>query len=266
MIMKVSVYDLDGKSEKRIDLPEIFEEEIRPDLINRACVSLRSKRYQPKGVYELAGLQTTAEYVGRRGAYRSTIGTGRARLPRVKIPGGRRGEVRRVPQARGGRRAHPPKPRKILVEKINKKERRKAIRSAIAATASIDYVKKRCHSVSNKELPIVVDNAFESLKKTKDVKEVLEKLDLGKELEKGAKKTIRSGRGKTRGRKYRRKKRILLVVAEDKGVMKAARSLAGVDISLAKNLNAELLAPGGVPGRLSVYSEAGINALKNIFR
>lgn len=264
--MKVSVYGLDGKSDKKIDLPEIFEEEVRPDIINRATISLRSKRYQPKGVSKLAGLQTTAEYIGRRGAYRASIATGRARLPRLKLPKGGRGEVRKVPQSRGGRRAHPPKPQKILAEKINKKERRKAIRSAIAATASIDYVKKRCHVVSNKELPIVVDNAFESLKKTKEVKEVLKKLDLEKELEKGAKKIIRSGRGKTRGRKYRRKKRILLVVAEDKGVVKAARSIAGVDVSLSKNLNAELLAPGGVPGRLTVYSEAGVNALKNLFR
>lgn len=251
---------------KKIDLPDVFEEEIRPDLINRACVSLRSKRYQPKGVSKLAGLQTTAAYIGRRGAYRSSIGIGRARLPRVKLPKGRRGEVRRVPQARKGRRAHPPKPEKILFEKINKKERRKAIRSAIAATASINFVKKRGHDVSKKELPIVVDNAFESLKKTKEVKEVLKKLNLEKELEKGAKKIIRSGRGKTRGRKYRKKRRILLVVAEDKGLVKAARSIAGVDVSLAKNLNAELLAPGGVPGRLAIYSEAGVNALKNLFR
>lgn len=264
--MKVPVYDLEGKVAKEITLPEIFLEEIRPDLINRAFLAIRSKSYQPKGVFKWAGLQTTAEYIGRRRAFRAMINTGLARLPRIKLPKGRFGEVRRVPFARKGRRAHPPKTEKIIAERINKKENRKAIRSAIAATASVDFVKKRGHRVNGLKIPIIVDNSFESFRKTKDVKIFLKKIKLDADLKRAEKKTIRAGRGKLRGRKYRRKKSVLIVINSDKGILKAARSLPGVDVSFVKNLNVELLAPGGVPGRLTLFTESAVESLKNLFK
>lgn len=266
MFMKVPVYDLEGKTTKEITLPEVFSEEIRPDLINRAYLAVRSRSYQPKGVYRWAGLETSAEYIGRRRAYRAMINTGLARLPRVKLPKGRFGEVRRVPFARKGRRAHPPKVEKKLVEKINKKENRKAIRSAIAATASIDYVKKRGHRIDSLKTPIIVSDSFESLKKTREVKDFLKKIKLDAELKRAEKKTIRAGRGKTRGRKYRRKKSLLVVVNSNKGILKAARGIPGIDVSFAKNLNAELLAPGGAPGRLTLFTESAVDSLKNYFK
>jgi large subunit ribosomal protein L4e len=194
------------------------------------------------------------------------INVGSARLPQVKLAKGRRGEVRKVPQARTGRRAHPPKPEKVLVEKINKKERRKAIRSAIAATRDIGLVKERGHRVGDiKKLPIIVDNAIESLKKTKEVREALLRLKLGEDLKRGEQKKIRAGRGTTRGRKYKKKKSVLIVVGSDKGVVKASKGIAGVDVSLAKNINADLLAPGGKPGRLTVYTESALSEIGKLF-
>ncbi len=261
--MKAYVYSIDGKAGKEITLPEIFLEEIRPDIINRAAISQRSRNFQPKGTYYWAGVETSAEYKGRKGDYRAMIGT---RLPRVKLPKGQQGAVRRVPSARKGRMAHPPKTEKTLVENINRKERRKAIRSAIAATASAHYVKIRGHKIDSIHVPLIVEDKFESMKKAKDVYSFLERLGLGAELIRSEKKTVRAGRGQNRGRAYRRKKGVLIVLSKKADVYKASMNIPGIDVTTAKNLNVELLAPGGNPGRLTVYTESAIKALENAFR
>jgi len=68
----------------------------------------------------------------------------------------------------GGRRAHPPKVERNWKEKINRKERLIAKNSAIAATANKEIVVKRGHKFNEKlSLPIVVDDKFEKIKKTK---------------------------------------------------------------------------------------------------
>jgi large subunit ribosomal protein L4e len=264
--MKAHVYDMDGKAGKEITLPNVFNEPVRPDLINRASLAMRSAQFQAKGTDTLAGLQTSAEYIGRRRKYHAMIGRSRgmAKLPHIKEPKGGLGEVRIVPQARTGRRAHPPKPEKKLRERINKKERKKAIKSAIAATGKKALVEKRGHKVEKiKELPIVVTDAIEKVSKTKDLREILKKLNLDVDLKRTEKKTTRAGRGRMRGRKYRKKKGVLIVIGKNEGIVKAASNIAGADVCIAKNLNAELLAPGGTPGRLAIYSESAVEALKN---
>ena len=65
-------------------------------------------------------------------------------VPRVKgsrHPAGSKAAF--IPQATGGRKAHPPKTERIIHEKINRKERRLAIRSAVAATANREMVEGR---------------------------------------------------------------------------------------------------------------------------
>jgi len=263
--MKLPVFDMEGKEARQIELPSVFSEQVRPDLINRAAMAVRSTKFQPKGSTPLAGLQTSAEYVGRRRAYRTMINIERARLPKVKLAKGRFGEVRIVPQSRGGRPAHPPKVEKILVERINKKERRKAIRSAIAATANPDLVQKRGHRVAM-ETPIIVEDSFEKLKKTKEVLSLFEKLKLEKELERDRVVKIRVGRGKMRGRRFKRRKGVLVVVSKSCPAVKASENIPGVDVSVAKNLNADLLAPGGQPGRLTIFTESAVKELDKLFR
>ncbi len=257
----VVVYSITGEKIKDIELPSVFKEEIRPDIINRACLAYRSRFYQPKGTYSRAGLETSARYVGRRYSYHSMIARGIARLPRILLPKGGIGQVRKVPQARKGRRAHPPKVEKILEEKINKKEYKKALRSAIAATAVSELVKRRNH-IFEGEVPIIIEDKFSELKKTKEVMEVLKKLGLEKELERTKEKKIRAGKGKMRGKKYKKKKGILIVVDKDSPIKKAARNIPGIDICEIKELNPEVLAPGGVPGRLTIYTESAIKALE----
>ena len=264
--MKAKVYSIEGTEAGSIELPEVFTEAVRPDLISRAFLALRTRLLQTKYPDQLAGVRTSADYFGRRHkVFRHSINIGKARLPRLKLPQGHLGEVRVIPQARKGREAHPPKKEKILIEKINDKERRKAIRSAIAATANIDFVTKRGHKVTV-ALPIVVEDKLESVLKTKDMRDILAKLKLGADLERAETKTKKAGQGKLRGRVYRRKTSVLIVVNEDKGVVKAAKNIPGVEAVLVKNLNAQILAPGGNPGRLVVYSESSVKSLKNLFK
>ncbi len=259
--MKASILNLDGKESGKIDLPVQFKEEFRPDLITRAFLAYRSNLYQPKGHFPLAGLQTTAAYYGRRHAWRQTINTGRSRLPREKIPGGRSGRVLRVPHAVKGRRAHPPKPEKEILERINLKEKYFALRSAISATCNSELVAKRGH-VFTGMIPLVIESSLESVKKVKDIRKVLEALGLQADLQRaviGRKK--RSGISGLRRGGYRTPKSVLIVVSEDAGIVKAARNLPGVDVAKLGDLNAELLAPGGVAGRLTLWSSKAVDKM-----
>ncbi len=86
-----------------------------------------------------------------------------------------------------------------------------------------------------------------------------------KEIERTKNKKIRAGKGKTRGRKYKKKKSVLFVISENKGIVNAVGNLAGVDVCLEKNLNAELLAPGTHAGRLTIFTESSIKKLGEIY-
>jgi len=260
----VKIYSLKGKVKGNIKLPDIFNTEYRPDLIKRAVVMLQANRRQRYGADPLAGMRTTAEYFGRRrDAYRQTINRGISRLPRIKPGGGGLGDVRRVPQAVGGRRAHPPKMRDYS-KKMNKKEYQLALKSAIAATKDIRIVKERGHIIDNiKEIPLVVEDSFQRLKKTNDVINVLYNLGLKEDLERAKEKRIRAGRGKLRGRKYKRRKSILIVIHKDDGI-KNVKNIPGVDIVNLDELDVELLAPGTHPGRLTLWTKSALDNIENI--
>ncbi|MEM4188603.1 MAG: 50S ribosomal protein L4 [Candidatus Hadarchaeum sp.] len=255
--MKVPVFSLDAKPVEEIDLPEIFDTEIRPDVIRRAVLAAQSARIQPWGSDPMAGKRTSAETWGK--------GFGVSRIRRVKgtkHPAAGMGAF--APHAVGGRRAHPPRVEKRILERINKKERRLAIRSAIAALKEKKLAAARGHLVEGvPALPIVVTDEIESLRKTADIRATLVKLGLDKELERTSKGIrIRAGVGKMRGRRYKRAVGPLIVIAQDKGIKLGARNLPGVSVAKVNELNAEVLAPGGVPGRLSVWSTSAIQKLE----
>ncbi len=258
----VNVYSVKGESKGKVELPQIFDTEYRPDLIQRAVVSIQANKRQRYGVFERAGLQTSADYFGRRrGAYRQTINKGMSRLPREKPGGGGLGKVRRVPHAVGGRRAHPPT-KKIWEKKINNKEYLKALSSAIAATGDRDLITNRGHLIDDvKNIPLIVEDKFQKLDKTTDVLNTLKHLGLEDELDRAREKKIRAGKGKTRGRKYKKRKSVLIVVNEDHGIKKGSRNIPGVDIVDLNELNVELLAPGAHAGRLSLWTKSAIKNL-----
>ncbi len=247
--MKAKVLSLSGEVVEEIELPSVFEEEYRPDIIKRAVLAIQSHRRQPYGPNPLSGVDYAWENWGP--------GYGYARVPRWKI--GSRAVV--VPQAVGGRRAHPPKPQKKWAEKINKKEMRKALRSAIAATINEELVRARNHLFEG-ELPKIVVDELSSIKKTKEVIEVFKAIGVYVDVERAKeRKRYRAGKGKMRGRRYVAKKSVLLVVDRDDGIVKAAKNLPGVDVTLVKDLNVELLAPGCHAGRLTVWTKSAVEYL-----
>ncbi len=247
--MLAKVLNLKGEVVEEIELPKVFEEEFRPDIIKRAVLSLQSHRRQPYGPNPLSGVDYAWENWGP--------GHGYARVPRWKI--GSRAVV--IPQAVGGREAHPPKVDKIWDKKMNKKELRKALRSAIAATANAEIIRKRNHVFSG-EVPKIVVDEISGIKKAKEVVEVFKALGVMEDVERAKeRRRYRAGTGKMRGRRYVTKKSVLLVVREDNGIIRAAKNLPGVDVVLVKDLNVELLAPGAHPGRLTVWSKGAVEYL-----
>jgi large subunit ribosomal protein L4e len=247
--LKANVIDISGNIVGEVDLPSAFEEEYRPDLIKRSVLAAQANRLQPYGPHFYAGMNSSARSWGP--------GHGVSRVPRVA--NGRRGAM--VPMARGGRRSHPPKPEADRSEKVNTKERRKAIRSAIAATSSAELVRSRGHLFA-RDLPVVVQSDAESLGKTSEVKKFLESAGLWQDVNRAKLgKKVRAGKGKMRGRRYKMPKSLLIVAGEDRGLGKAARNLPGVDFATVDGLNAELLAPGTVAGRLVVWTESSIEKL-----
>ncbi|MFQ5800941.1 MAG: 50S ribosomal protein L4, partial [Candidatus Hydrothermarchaeales archaeon] len=171
----VRVYDIKGKKVSTVALPKVFNTDVRIDLIKRAVVAIQSHRLQPYGPDWLSGKKTSAFSFGP--------GRGLSRIPRVTGGGPARGRGAIVPYAVGGRRAHPPVPEKVLKKRINKKEKALATASAIASTTSRELVKSRGHVIEGvAEVPLLVTNELEKLKRTKDVKEAFSKLGLDGEL------------------------------------------------------------------------------------
>jgi len=250
--MKVNIYDLNGEVKNKIDLPEIFNHPIRLDIIKKAFDVLRANKRQPYGADSLAGKRHATASAGK--------GLGVSRVPRLTQVGSRRAAL--APGTVGGRRAHPPKAEKNWKEKINKKEKQIAIKSALSALTNKEIVKQRGHKFDEKiTLPLVVDDKFKDIKKTKEVIEVLKKLRVYEDIERAEKgKHIRAGKGKRRGRKYKIPKSILIVSSRG-DIHKSAANLPGLDIITPNQINIEYLAPGGNPGRLTIFTE---EALKQI--
>ena len=79
---------------------------------------------------------------------------------------------------------------------------------------------------------------------------------------------MRAGKGKNRGRRYKKKKSLLLVVSQPCSLLKSAVNIEGVDVVPVKNLNTEDLAPGALPGRAVLFTDKAVEVIKkeNLFQ
>jgi large subunit ribosomal protein L4e len=250
------IFDLEGKAIGKTNIPNVFETPLRPDVIKRAVLAIQSSRLQQQGRDPMAGKKTSAESRG--------TGLGISRVPRVKGGGGR---AALAPSTVGGRQPHPPRSEKKIVKRISKKEAHLALLSAIAATASKENVVSRGHVIDDiPQLPLIINGSIEELTKAKEVEAALTNLGVLSDVYRvKASRKIRAGKGKHRGRKMKQAVGPLIVVAENKGIVNAARNIPGVDVATVNNLNAELLAPGTQPGRLTLWSNDAIEQLDKIY-
>lgn len=242
--MKLKIRNTKNAENGSVQFP--ITEQIRPNLIKRACEALASKQRQAYGADTRAGLKHSADVSRRRRKYRGSYGKGISRVPRKILS--RSGlqfhwKGAQMPGTVGGRRAHPPKTTKKWARKINKKENRKAINSAIIAALDADTVKQRGHLVPD-NYPFGLDADFEKITKTNELTQALEELGFAGDLARG-----RNGA------------KSLLIVTEDERFAKAARNIPGVDAASTKQLNAHLLAPGAHPGRATLFTKSSLEAL-----
>ena len=261
--MKVNMLTLDGKKVKEINLPKCFYSEIREDIVSKVLESKKSQ--QPYSPSPVGGKQHSASGIirHRRHVWKTHYGHGISRIPRkiVSARGNRFNWIgAEISSAVGGRRAHPPKIlSRVSTKRINKKELRIAFNSALSATANKKFISKRYSSLEkiDKEIPIIVSN-FQEIK----IKEILFKLKklLGENLYNIAikKKSIRSGKGTRRGRKYKSNAGLLVVVGKNEKLKTNA-----FDVINIKNLGVTDLAKGGL-GRLTLYTESAIKDLEEM--
>jgi large subunit ribosomal protein L4e len=255
------IFDLEGKEVGSVELPELFSTKYRPETIKRAFLALQASRRQRYGANPLAGKRSSAHYHGKRHYRFTMMNREMARISRIHGKVGYLAfRARVVPQAVKGRKAHPPKAEKSFERKINKKENEAAIRSALAATANSSLVKKRGHLTAINELPVIVIDSLEKVKKTRDVNSFLEKI-MKDEMKRCSSRKVRPGRGKMRGRRYKKKKGPLIIASGSCPLLKAARNIPGIDAASSEELDIELLAPGSQAGRLTIITKSALENL-----
>src|SRR3989344_5195874 len=227
---KIPVLSAEGKAVREIALPAFFSSEIREDILQK-CLETR-KRKQPHAPFYLAGMQKSAsgQLKHARRKWKTAYGKGISRIPRKIM--WRRGTQffwigATISGTRGGRKAHPPKIKSMLNKrKINKKELKIAFLSAIAATANEQSIKKRYSSIRDEKFnaPFIIEPKITGLK-AKEFIEAIKKI-LGNLFAIAfQKKTVRAGKGKLRGRKYKRSAGMLLVIGDGENIR-----LSGIDI------------------------------------
>jgi len=258
--MKLQILNKEGKKVKEMDT-KLFEEPIRIDLISKVVEAEKIK--QPFSNTFRAGMDRSASgnVRHRRHVWKSHYGRGMSRIPRKAMS--RRGTQFSwvgaiVPFARDGRRAHPPKGSTGLV-KINKRELQKTLLSSLSYVADNRALEKKYATIEkfSGNLPLVVENKVLELK-TKEFLDSLKKI-LGNAYSVAIQeKSVRAGKGKMRGRKYKQNAGLLFVVAD-----KESKNINGIDTIKVSDLTVSDLASGGA--RLTLFSEDAITELTSIF-
>jgi len=247
-------------SSKKVLLPSVFRAPIRPDVVSYVHDQIAKNRRHPFAVGEESGMKASAE----------SWGTGRAvaRIPRVRGGGTHRsGQGAFGNMCRGGRMFAPTKTWRRWHRKVNIKQRRYALVSAIAASGVPALVMAKGHRIEETpELPLVLADKVEEIKKTKEAVRLLKKLKAWKDIEKVyATKRFRAGKGKMRNRRRIMKRGPLVIYNKDNGITRGFRNIPGVTLLNVNKLNLLKIAPGGHLGRFCIWTESAFKRLDDIY-
>ena len=151
--------------------------------------------------------------------------------------------------------------------KINVNQKRYAVVSALAASALPALVMARGHRIEDvPEVPLVVDDAVESITKTKEALKVLAAVGALPDIEKAKKsKNLRRGKGKMRNRRYVARRGPLVIYSGAPEFERAFRNIPGVEVANVERLSLLQLAPGGHLGRFIVWTRSAFARLDDIF-
>jgi len=257
---KVATYTITGTKDSEVELPLVFSTPFRRELIHKAFTNLTSHKFQPQGRHPSAGQDVVAD------SNDPPTGQGVSRVARAQGGGGgRQGQGAEVASTRGGRQAHPPIVERVIYKKLNKKENKLALCSAIAATASKERIELRGHKIDGIEsFPIIVTDDIESVSKTNEMTKILDALKLSQDVERLDSRKPRSGQSRLRGRSKKVGKSVLFVTKDASNISKAIGALPGVEAQSVKDLSVLDLAPGSDPSRLTVYSKSAIDEIGKI--
>jgi len=256
----VTVQPVDGAKADSVSLPAVLIAPIRPDIVHTVHSNMAKNKRQPYSVKWDAGHQHSAE----------SWGTGRAvsRIPRISGGGTHRaGQAAFGNMCRKGRMFAPTKIWRKWHRRINTNQKRYAVVSALAASALPSLVMARGHRISEiPEVPLVVSDNIQEIKKTSKAVEVLVGLNAYADVEKVIQsKKLHSGVGKMRNRRYVQRRGPLIVFDQDEGITQAFRNLPGVELVHVDRLNLLQLAPGGHLGRFVIWTHAAFIKLDSIF-
>jgi large subunit ribosomal protein L4e len=245
----------------KINCPSVLTVPVRIDIVQFVHDQISKNIRQAHGVASKAGMQHSAE----------SWGTGRAvaRIPRVGGSGtNRSGQGAFGNMCRKGRMFSPLKTWRRWHRKVNLKQKRHAVASALAASAYVPLVMARGHRFSAvPNIPCVVDDKLESIEKTKDAIAFLKRIGAWEDVERVIEgTTTRPGIGKIRSKRFKSRRGPLFIYSnENVKLVNAVRNIPGVDICNVSRLNLKQLAPGGHLGRLIIWTETAFKALNKIF-
>jgi len=248
-----------GSSSTNIELPRVFEAPLRTDVVTQIHDLMRKNKRQAHGVKFEAGYGYSAE----------SWGTGRAvaRLPRVSASGSNRAtQGAFANMARGGGMFAPLVSWRKIHVKVPQKQRRLALAAAIAASSQVSLVMARGHRVEKvTNVPIIVEeSAIEACTTSKSAIQLLNNLNLSDELKRCAVKHTREGHLKLRMGRTKQRTGPLIVVEGTADVAGFA-NIPGIDIVSVSKLSVLDLAPGGVVGRLCIWTEKSLASLEGLF-
>ncbi|KAA0200674.1 Ribosomal protein l4 [Fasciolopsis buskii] len=139
--------------------------------------------------------------------------------------------------------------------------------SAIAATGVPALVMVRGHRIDRvPELPLVLSDDVESVKKTKETVKVLKSIKAWSDIQKVYNsQRFRAGGGKMRNRLRIQKRGPTVIYRKDEGITRAFRNIPGVTLIRVSALNILKLAPGGHMGRLAIWTARAFRQLDEIY-
>jgi len=257
----ISVYSEKGQANgSTLALPAVFKAPLRPDVVTTVHDQLSKNHRQAYAVKGIAGEQTSAE----------SWGTGRAvaRIPRVRGGGTHRsGQGAFGNMCRGGRMFAPTKTYRRWHRRVNIRQRRYAMCSALAASALPALVMAKGHKVDQvPEIPLVVEDSVQQMKKTKQAVTLLKKLKCWDDIMKVKRsRSIRNGKGKMRNRRHVQKRGPCVIYDQDEGISRAFRNIPGITLISVDRLNLLKIAPGGHLGRFLIWTESAVKRLDALY-
>jgi len=116
------------------------------------------------------------------------------------------------------------------------------------------------------EIPLVVEDSVQQMKKTKQAVTLLKKLKCWDDILKVKRsRSIRAGKGKMRNRRHVQKRGPLVIYDQDEGISRAFRNIPGITLISVDRLNLLKLCPGGHLGRFIIWTESAMRRIDGLY-